>query len=250
MRISWYGYVPPVEAAHLEAERDLADLVAADGHELVLGAVVPAVGGVLGEQERPCAVQSPAASASLLAWSQRSTISSSSSRGNAGIRSRPPRSTGHGWGSTSRRPRPRARSSSGGVSSSTVSTPSFDTAKTARAPRARRPRAPGTGRGRRRSASHGVDVVRARHAAPAHRRLIGGQPGGAGLGELHDHLRVVVAVGVGRLGELERPVPRSSTEKIALSCIMAKAAPTQRWRPAPKGIQLHGLATSSSRGSR
>ena len=28
--------------------------------------------------------------------------------------------------------------------------------------------------------------------------------GGAGLGELHDHLRVVVAVGVGRLGELER----------------------------------------------
>ena len=86
--------------------------------------------------------------------------------------------------------------------------------------------------------------------ASATQRLVGGSAGGARLGELHDHLRVVVAVGVGRLGELERSQSRSSTEKIALSCIMAKAAPTQRWRPAPNGIQLHGLATSSSRGSR
>ena len=37
---------------------------------------------------------------------------------------------------------------------------------------------------------------------------------------------------------------------MAFSCIMAKAAPTQRWRPAPKGIQVHGLERSSSRGSR
>ncbi len=42
---------------------------------------------------------------------------------------------------------------------------------------------------------------------------------------------------------------RSNTEKMAFSCIMAKGAPTQRWRPAPKGIHVHGLARSSARGS-
>src|SRR5690606_31212231 len=36
---------PAVQAAHLLAEGDVADLVAADGHEVLLGADVPAVGG-------------------------------------------------------------------------------------------------------------------------------------------------------------------------------------------------------------
>ena len=37
---------------------------------------------------------------------------------------------------------------------------------------------------------------------------------------------------------------------MAFSCIMAKGAPTQRCRPAPKGIQVQGLVRSSARGSR
>ena len=37
---------------------------------------------------------------------------------------------------------------------------------------------------------------------------------------------------------------------MALSCIMAKAAPMQRWRPAPNGIYVQGLVASSVRGSR
>ena len=35
---------------------------------------------------------------------------------------------------------------------------------------------------------------------------------------------------------------------MAFSCIIANAAPTQRWRPAPKGIQDHGFSRSSARG--
>ena len=45
----WVG--PPVQAGHLVAERVLTDLVAAHRHEVDVGAVVPAVGGVLGRVE-------------------------------------------------------------------------------------------------------------------------------------------------------------------------------------------------------
>ena len=37
---------------------------------------------------------------------------------------------------------------------------------------------------------------------------------------------------------------------MAFSCIMANGAPTQRCRPAPKGIHVHGFGRSSARGSR
>jgi hypothetical protein len=60
---------------------------------------------------------------------------------------------------------------------------------------------------------------------------------------------MVVTVAFRRLRQLELP-PRGRTEKIAFSCINANAAPTQRWRPAPKGIHVQGFARSSSRDSR
>jgi hypothetical protein len=39
---------PTSEAVHLGAQRELADLIPADSHELVVGPDVPSVGGVLG----------------------------------------------------------------------------------------------------------------------------------------------------------------------------------------------------------
>jgi hypothetical protein len=61
----------------------------------------------------------------------------------------------------------------------------------------------------------------------------------ARLAQLYDHLRVVVAVALGRLAELEL-VAQQRSLKIAFSCIIANAAPTQRWRPAPNGIHAIG----------
>src|SRR5690606_10082418 len=40
--------LPTVETAHLQPEGDVADLVAADGHEVLPGAVVPPVGRIFG----------------------------------------------------------------------------------------------------------------------------------------------------------------------------------------------------------
>ena len=70
-----------------------------------------------------------------------------------------------------------------------------------RAPRPRRPRGPGTGRGRPRSSLRATAAPRP--APVAHP---------AGLLELHDHLRVVVAVGVERLGRLELPALQQHRE--------------------------------------
>ena len=152
-----------------------------------------------------------------------------------------PRGSGRGSGRSGPRPRRSARRSLGGVGSSTTTWWSLPTSNTPGASDSQTPWP------WQRSVSTTIRIRRlpcsaARHRPPA-------VADDAGLLELDDHLRVVVAVGLGRLGRLELPV-QEEHEKMALSCIRAKAWPTQRWRPAPKGIHVHGLCRSSSRGSR
>ena len=88
---------------------------------------------------------------------------------------------------------------------STMTLRSLGDLEDARAPRTRRRRGPGTGRGRRRCGTAISRPRRTPSGAPV--------PHPAGLGELHDHLGVVVAVGLGRLGQPRSSQSRSSTRE-------------------------------------
>ncbi len=142
----------------------------------------------------------------------------------------PPGSTGRGSGSTSRRPRPPRAGRRPGARRGPSGPPPWTTANTPGASPSQVPwpwqrssstttrqpiSAPSAGRSRRR-------------AGPAARPSSSGRCGRSPAG-------------------WARPMSQSwrSTQKMALSCMRAKAAPTQRWRPPPKGTQLQGLSRSS-----
>src|SRR5664280_1951517 len=210
------GIGPPAEALHLQPHRQLAYLVPPDGHELVVGPDVPAVGGVLGVHVgewqpvelglAPVVEVQPTLHHlfELTAWVRRHGATprcgsggsdGSGVHGPRGAFSRP-RWTGRGWGRSGRPRRSRLAAPRAGVDPGRPPCgPS--PARTPRVPRTRRRRGPGTGQDRRRCASGPGLRVGALPPAVAD---------GARLLELDDHLGQIGHVVLGRLGELELPL--------------------------------------------